>query len=119
MKREKYLWIPALPTAWLLICTMTAGWQKLFHPDPKIGFLANAEKFGAALAKGEVLAPAKSVKDMERIVFNNQLDAALCVLFMSVVVLMLFFAIRAALAARRNPSPTAQENEYVAFDAIR
>jgi carbon starvation protein CstA len=119
MKREKYLWIPALPTAWLLICTMTAGWQKLFHPDPKIGFLANAEKFGAALAKGEILAPAKSLKDMERIVFNNQLDAALCVLFMSVVVLMLFFAIRAALVARRTTHPTAQENDYVAFDAVR
>jgi carbon starvation protein CstA len=119
MKREKYLWIPALPTAWLLICTMTAGWQKLFHPDPKIGFLANAEKFGAALAKGEVLAPAKTLKDMERIVFNNQLDAALCVLFMTVVMLMLLFAIRAILAARRSATPTAQESEYVAFDAVR
>jgi carbon starvation protein CstA len=119
MKREKYLWIPALPTAWLLVCTMTAGWQKLFHPDPKIGFLANADKFGAALAKSEVLAPAKTLKDMERIVFNNQLDAALCILFMSVVLLMLVFAIRAALAARRSAIPTAQENDYVAFDAIR
>lgn len=119
MKREKYLWIPALPTAWLLICTMTAGWQKLFHADPKIGFLANAEKFSAALAKGEVLAPAKSLDDMARIVFNNRLDAALCVLFMSVVALMLIFAIRAALVARRNAQPTAQETPYVAFDAVR
>jgi carbon starvation protein len=116
MKRERYLWIPALPTAWLLVCTMTAGWQKLFHPDPKIGFLANAEKFGTALAKSEVLAPAKSLKDMERIVFNNQLNAGLCVLFMSVVVLMLFFGFRAAIAARRSAQPTAQENDYVAFD---
>ncbi len=119
MKREKYLWIPLLPTVWLLVCTMTAGFQKLFHADPKIGFLANADKFGAALAKGEMLAPAKSIKDMERIVFNNQLDAGLCVLFMSVVVLMLLFAIRAALIARRSAQPSAQENDYVAFDALR
>ncbi len=119
MKRERYLWIPALPTAWLLVCTMTAGWQKLFHSDPKIGFLANAEKYGAGLAQGEVLAPAKSMKDMERIVFNNHLDAALCVLFMSVVVLMLLFAVRAAWIARRNPQPTVQESDYVAFDALR
>jgi carbon starvation protein len=56
---------------------------------------------------------------MERIVFNNHLDAALCVLFMSVVMLMLFFAIRAAFAARRVEQPTAQENDYVAFDAVR
>ncbi|MBP6749841.1 MAG: carbon starvation protein A, partial [Xanthomonadaceae bacterium] len=119
MKREKYLWIPALPTAWLLICTMTAGWQKLFHADPKIGFLANADKFATALAKGEVLAPAKTLDDMARIVFNNRLDAALCVLFMSVVALMLLFAIRAAMAARRNAQPTAQETPYVAFDTLR
>lgn len=119
MKREKYLWIPALPTAWLLICTMTAGWQKLFHEDPKIGFLANARKFADAHARGEVLAPAKSLEEMQRIVFNNQLDAALCVLFMSVVVLMLFFGLRAALAARRTAHPTVQETEHVALDAIR
>ncbi len=119
MKRERYLWIPALPTAWLLVCTMTAGWQKLFHADPKIGFLANADKFGTALASGEILAPAKSLKDMERIVFNNQLDAALCVLFMSVVVLMLVFGLRAALAACRQAQPTVQESDYVAVDALR
>jgi carbon starvation protein len=119
MKREKYLWIPLVPTVWLLVCTMTAGWQKLFHPDPKIGFLANAEKFGTALASGDVLAPAKSLKDMERIVFNNQLDAALCVLFMSVVTLMLIFGVRTALIARRQSSPTAQENAHVSLDAVR
>ena len=119
MKRDRYLWIPALPTAWLLVCTMTAGWQKLFHADSKIGFLAKADKFVTALASGEILAPAKSLKDMERIVFNNQLDAALCVLFMSVVTLMLIFGIRAALAARRYAQPTVQESDYVAVDAIR
>lgn len=119
MKRERYLWIPAVPTVWLLVCTMTAGWQKLFHADPKIGFLANADKFGAALASGEVLAPAKSLQDMERIVFNNQLDAALCVLFMSVVTLMLIFGVRAALIARRQTQPSVLENDYVAIDAVR
>ena len=119
MKREKYLWIPALPTAWLLVCTMTAGWQKLFHADPKIGFLANASKFADAAANGEVLAPAKSLTEMQRIVFNNQLDAALCALFMSVLLLTLFFGIRAALAARRSSVPTAQETPYATFDVAR
>jgi carbon starvation protein CstA len=118
MKRERWLWIPALPTAWLLVCTLTAGWQKLFHDDPKIGFLANARKFGDAAARGELLAPAKSIAEMRRIAFNNQLDAALCVLFMTVVLLTLFFGVRAALAARRSAVVTARETEYVALDAI-
>ena len=119
MKREKFLWVALLPTTWLLVCTMTAGWQKLFHDDPKIGFLANARKYGDALATGELVAPAKSMQDMHRIVFNNQLDAALCVLFMSVVVLMVLLGLRAALTARRQAQPSVQETPYVAFDAVR
>ncbi len=118
MKRERWLWIPALPTAWLLICTLVAGWQKLFHADPKIGFLANARRFADAAARGELLAPAKSLEEMQRIVFNNRIDAGLCVLFMAVVVLTLFFGLRAALAARRSTTATAKETDYVALDAV-
>ena len=119
MKRERYLWVAAVPTVWLLACTLTAGWQKLFHPDPKIGFLANASRFSDALARGEVLAPAKSLAEMRRVLFNNQLDAALCALFMGVVVLTLVFAMRAALRARRSAVPTTMETPHVALDAIR
>lgn len=118
MKREKYLWIPLIPTAWLLICTLTAGWQKLFHPDPKIGFIANARKFADAAARGEVLAPAKSMDDMSRVIFNNYLDAGLAALFILVVLATVYFGIKAALAARRSNFPTAKESEYVAFDAV-
>ncbi len=118
MKRERYLWVVAVPTAWLLVCTLTAGWQKLFHADPKIGFLANARRFGDALERGEVLAPANSLDEMRRVIFNFQVDAALCALFMGVVVLTLVFATRAALRARRSDTPTAKETPHVALDAI-
>jgi carbon starvation protein len=119
MKRERYLWVAALPTAWLLACTLTAGWQKLFHPDPKIGFLSNVARFSDALARGEILAPAKSLAEMRRVIFNNQLDAALCALFMGVVVLTLVFGLRAGLKARRSGTPTAQESPYAALDGVR
>jgi carbon starvation protein len=118
MKREKFLWIPLIPTAWLLVCTLTAGWQKLFHDDPKIGFIANARKFADAAARGEVLAPAKSMEDMSRVVLNNYIDAGLCALFVAVVVATVFFGIRAALAARANNTPTSRESDYVALDAV-
>src|SRR5690606_27928138 len=118
MKRERWLWIPAVPTAWLLVCTLVAGWQKLFHEDPRIGFLASARRFSEAAASGEVLAPASSLGQMQRIVFNNHVDAGLCVLFMAVVVLTLFFGLRAALAARRSGSATAKETDHVPFDAV-
>ncbi|MFO1496066.1 MAG: carbon starvation CstA family protein [Lysobacterales bacterium] len=119
MKRERYLWIPLLPTVWLLVCTLTAAWQKLFHADPKIGFLANAQRFSEALAQGQILAPAKTLAEMQRVVLNHQLDAALCVLFMSVVVLMLILGTRVALAAWRQARPSVQESDYVALEALR
>ncbi|GAA5786511.1 carbon starvation protein A [Chitiniphilus shinanonensis] len=110
MKKERYAWVTVLPTAWLFITSMTAGWQKIFHENPKIGFLAIADKFNAAAAEGTLLAPAKSIADMQRIAFNNQVNAVLCGFFMLVAVVMLvaaFFAIRRALASREA---TAQES---------
>ena len=118
MKRERYLWIPLLPTAWLLICTLTAGWQKLFHPDPRIGFLANAERFSAAASRGELLGPATSLAQMQRVAFNNALDAGLCGLFIVVLVATVWFAMRAALAGRRSQSATSQESEHVALESL-
>ncbi|MEO6365326.1 MAG: carbon starvation CstA family protein [Luteimonas sp.] len=117
MKRENFLWIPLLPTTWLLVCTMTAGWQKLFHADTRIGFIANARKFTDAAARGEIIAPAKSIEEMQRVVLNNQINAALCALFMAVLVLTVLFGLRAALKARRSTTPTAQETPHVAFEA--
>jgi carbon starvation protein len=109
MKRERYLWVTLAPTLWLLVCTLTAGWQKLFDPNPAIGFLAHAAKFADAAAQGQVQAPARLMTEMARIVFNDRLDAALCAVFMAVVVATALFgraAIRRALASRQ---PTARE----------
>src|SRR5205814_10050342 len=51
MKREKYVWVTLVPTAWLLITTLSAGVEKIFHTDARIGFLALARKFSAAAAE--------------------------------------------------------------------
>ncbi|MGY3265282.1 carbon starvation CstA family protein [Lysobacter sp. HA35] len=114
MKRERFLWIPGIATLWLLVCTLTAGGEKLLHPDPKIGFMAAARKFSDAAARGEIIAPAKSLADMHRVAFNNMLDAGLCVLFVGVLLSTTFFGVRAMLAARRDIRPTARETDYVA-----
>ncbi len=109
MKRERYAWVTAIPTAWLLICTISAGALKLFSPDPKVGFLAHAAKFSEAAARGEVLAPAKSMAEMQRIIFNDRIDAGLCALFLAVVLALLAFTIKTCIEARRSPTPTARE----------
>jgi carbon starvation protein CstA len=109
MKRQRYAWVTMVPTAWLLICTLTAGWQKLFHPNPAIGFLAHADKFSEALAAGTILAPAKTVEEMNRIIFNDYVDAALCGLFIAVVLSMVVYGVVAIRKALANPNVSTHE----------
>ena len=109
MKRDRLAWVTGIPTAWLLVCTLTAGWEKLFHPSPAIGFLAHAQKFDDAAAAGNLLAPAISMAEMNRIVMNDRIDAVLCALFMIVVVATAVFGIAAILRARKSPNSTTRE----------
>ena len=113
MKRGKFAWVTVVPTIWLLMCTLTAGWQKIFDANPKIGFLAHATKYQAALDEGKLLAPAKSVAQMHQIVFNDYLDASLAGFFVVVVLSVLVFGIRTVMAARANDKPTVQESPMV------
>src|SRR5208283_2300381 len=55
MKRERYAWVTIVPTAWLVACTVTAGLEKVFSPNPAIGFLAHALRFGGAASAGQIL----------------------------------------------------------------
>ena len=95
----KYLWVPGLPLGWLLACTLTAGFEKIFHPSPTIGFLAQARMLQTAVDEGRVIAPAKSVEQMGRLVVNAYIDAVLAFIFVACVIAILGYAIR---AVRRN-----------------
>jgi carbon starvation protein len=110
MKRARFAWVTMVPTVWLLLCTLTAGWQKIFDANPKIGFLAHAAKYSAAIAEDKVLAPAKSMAQMNQIVFNDYLDASLAGFFMIVVLSVLVFGVRTALIARNNAKVSANES---------
>lgn len=109
MKRHRYAWVTIIPAAWLCVCTLTAGFQKLFSPDPAIGFLAHGRKYADALAGSQVLAPAKSLADMNKIVWNDRIDAALCAVFIAVVLSMIWFGALACIKAYRSEGWTARE----------
>ena len=109
MKRERYVWVTLVPTAWLLVTTLTAGIEKIFHPSPSIGFLALANRFSDAAAQGKVLAPAKTIEEMQRVAFNNYLDAVVCGVFVVLVVAMCIYAVKICLQALKQAKPTAHE----------
>lgn len=119
MKRGQYAWVTITPTIWLLLCTLTAGWQKIFDTNPRVGFLAHAKKYSAALDEGTLLAPAKSVAQMQQIIFNDYLDAGLAAFFVIVVISVLFFGIRTILKARADSKPSTKETPFQAMPTVQ
>src|SRR5271166_6617005 len=109
MKREKFAWVTLVPAVWLFICTVTAGLEKVASPDPKVGFLSHAWRFGDAIAEGKVVAPAKTLDEMGRIVFNDYVDAALAALFVAIVIAMVVYGVIEARKALRSARTTAVE----------
>ena len=110
MKRHRYAWVTAVPAAWLFVCTLTAAFLKLMSSDPALGFLAHAQRFDAALSEGRLIAPAKSLAEMQKIVLNDRIDAGLCVFFILVTLTMTAFGVRACLLALRNKEWSANES---------
>jgi carbon starvation protein len=98
--KARYAWVTLLPLAWLLLVTLTAGWQKIFSADPRLGFLAHAAATAAQMAAG-TLDPARGA----RFVFNDRLDAAVAALFMGVVVLVVVSSARVWLGVLRGRTP--------------
>ncbi|MFH3939234.1 carbon starvation CstA family protein [Acinetobacter nosocomialis] len=116
MKKEKYVWVTIFPTIFLFVTCMTAGWQKIFHENPKIGFLAQAHKFSDAIARGEIIKPAKTIAEMQNIVMSNQINAALCGFFMIVSIVMIIASIGIVRRALASPKPTVNEAPAVYAD---
>ena len=115
MKRQRYIWVTMLPAVWLLICTTTAGFIKLFDANPAVGFLALANKYSTALDAGQVIAPAKSIDQMQHVIINAYTNAGLTVLFLFVVFSILFYAIKVGVAAWGTKERTDKESPYQAM----
>jgi carbon starvation protein len=107
--KARYAWITLLPLTWVLIVTLTAGWQKVFAADPRLGFLAHAALTAQQVADG-ALDPARGV----RLIFNDRLDAAVAIAFMLVTVLVVLASAREwmLVLTRRKPA-RAQESPFV------
>jgi carbon starvation protein len=107
--KARYVWVTLLPLAWLLAATLTAGWQKVFADDPRLGFLAHAALIGEQVASGAV----KSTLGA-RLIFNDRLDAAVTLTFMVITVLVLLASAREwiLILTRRKPAQ-ARETPFV------
>ncbi len=106
--RPAFALVTLIPLVWLLAVTMTAGMQKVFHPDPRIGFLAQAQVLNEKLpALQQAVSSAQTAGDAAAIVaaeqavrtnrvlcFNQYLDAVVAGIFMVLVVLIVLLSLR-------------------------
>jgi len=98
--------ITLVPLCWLLGVTLTAGVEKIWHPDPRIGFLAQAhsleEKWGDLLGRwkpdGTHPAYDPSVEQQEPALrkqwFNQILDACVAGIFLVLVSAIVLISVR-------------------------
>ncbi len=116
MGKAKYSYITIMPLIWLTIVTMSAGWEKLFSPEAKLGFLAHAKVIEGQVASGALPAAIKTVADARRMIFNDYLDAAVTIFFMVSVVVILAASLREWAACLRGTKPVVSSE--VPFEAV-
>jgi carbon starvation protein len=103
MGKLRYAWVPLMPLAWLAAATLTAGWQKVFSPDPKLGFLSHADTLVGSTSPNAA-----------RMIFNDRLDAALALFFMAIVCVVILASAREwYLIAFGKKAPKVNEAPYV------
>jgi len=79
MHRAKYAAVTLVPLVWLVAVTFTASWHKMFDPNPRVGFLSQAQALAAGPATGAT----------SKLIFNNRLDAAVTGILVGMVTLVL------------------------------
>jgi len=92
MHRARYMWITAVPLVWLVCVTFTAGYQKIFSDQPRVGFLAEASHLQSAINAGTIAAG--KITETQGTIFNDRLDAAVCGMFLIMVTLILVDSVR-------------------------
>src|SRR6266849_6553973 len=108
MGRQRYAWVTLGPLAWLITVTVTAGYQKVFSTDPKLGFLAHAASLGQS-----------TDPNAARLIFNDRLDAAIALFFVAVVAMLVFTSAREwwLVLSRRKPA-VVHEAPFVATTLV-
>jgi carbon starvation protein len=91
MGKLRWIWLTLIPTAWLVIITMTASYQKIFDASPRLGFLSYANALAAQIAAGKI--PAAKIADTQRVIFNQRLDAAVTLVLALMIIVLIVEAL--------------------------
>ncbi|MEO7191172.1 MAG: carbon starvation CstA family protein [Vicinamibacterales bacterium] len=102
MGKFRHIWVTLGPLTWLAAATLTAGWQKVFSPNPRLGFLAHARTLAEL-----------PTRNAARMILNDRVDAVLTLFFMVTVVIVIAASAREWwLVASGRRAPTLKEAPY-------
>jgi carbon starvation protein len=87
--KARYAFTTLVPLAWLLTVTLTASYQKIFSPERRIGFLADA-----AALRGDIAAGTIEAARGARLIFNNQVNAVVASIFVVIVLAVVISSVR-------------------------
>jgi carbon starvation protein len=113
MGKLRWIWVTLIPTMWLVTITMTASWQKIFDPSPRMGFIAAANALAAQLAAGKI--PAAKIAETQHLIFNQRLDAVVTIVLAGMILVLLVEALIqwTAILSKRKAA-LLRESPYVA-----
>ena len=110
--KTRWAWIPGIPLVWLLTVTLTASFQKIFSSLPAIGYWANHNKYVAGKEAGKIIAPAKTMGEMDAVIRNTTIQTILSVLFAVLVIIVVLAALAVvAKALRLGGLPTSESED--------
>jgi carbon starvation protein len=112
MGRARYAWVTGLPLTWLAIVCTTAAIEKVFSPNPAVGFLAGANDLAAKLAAG-TLTPERAAS-APQLILGQRIDAALALLFATLLWVVIVDMLRTAFRfVKGQPVLPLAESSYI------
>jgi carbon starvation protein len=85
MGKLRYIWVSLLPLAWVLSVTLTAGYQKIFAPDTRLGFLSAANELSSKVTHG---GSASQLAMWNQQIFNAHVNSFVTATFLVLVILI-------------------------------
>lgn len=117
MRKSKYLFVTLVPLCFMCAVTFSAGYLKVFSPDPRLGFLSGAQSLLSQAAA--VTDPVKAA-NLTRQATIWRFDAFVAVFFLVLVLLILLGSARQWWQLLRGTKRVVlHESEFVPLSAVQ
>jgi carbon starvation protein len=117
MRKSKYLFVTLVPLCFMCAVTFSAGYLKVFSPDPRLGFLSGAQSL---LSQAAAVTDPVNAANLARQATIWRFDAFVAVFFLVLVLLILLGSARQWWQLLRGSKRVVlHESEFVSLSALQ